>query len=763
LLADLNGKKPPSAVHLVGESEIRFQVHDGRLHYDGLRISCPDLDPGFVVSTRGSVGLDETLDVSVDLPRLDEVLQKEKGPARCRITGTIANPKIAVEDASFVLRQPGHKDPVLAADGINLSMRVENTAAGHVLVVDPVDVFKKRKLNLGVPDRLMRLIAPDVHGERQVTGEVSLSLSKLRIPLGLAWEQEEKQLQAEGKLTLHQVSAQVKSPMWLSMIRLLADLNGREPPRAIHFVEDSEIRFQVRDGRLHYDGLRLCCPDLDPGFAVSSRGSVGLDETLDLIVELPRLDEALRKEKGPAKCRITGTIANPKIAVEDASFVLRQPGHKQPMLAADGINLNMRVENTASGHVLVVDPVEVFKKRKLNLGVADNLMKYIAPDVHSERQVTGEVSLSFSKLRIPLGLDLQQEVKQMEAEGKLTLHQVSSELKSPMWQGLVRFLADLDGKKPPSMIRLVEESEIRFQVRDGRLYHDGQRIGFPEIDPDLVVSSRGSIGLDETLDLYLEMPRLRKGECDKGLFQCHVTGSVSGPKMVIKEAALVVRLKDGRTAALTADNLDLTFTVEESKNGRMLTLAPVTVFDKRKLTPEVADELLHLVAPTLSDLTGVQGEFSLSLETFRVPLGVPLSELEKKVELAGKLRLYQISVDVKTPLLQTVVKVLADMYGKKPSDVVRVVKDAEVSFKVRDGRMYHEGLRFGFPDFSPDLLIRSSGSVGFDKSLDLVLEVPSILLDKTDPEGKKTAPVRFRVTGTIDKPEVKEIKEGAGN
>jgi hypothetical protein len=174
----------------------------------------------------------------------------------------------------------------------------------------------------------------------------------------------------------------------------------------------------------------------------------------------------------------------------------------------------------------------------------------------------------------------------------------------------------------------------------------------------------------------------------------------------------------------------------------------------------VGDELLHLIAPTLSDLTGVKGAISLSLETFRVPLGVPISELEKKVELAGKLQLHQVSISVKTPLLQTMVKVLADMYGKKPSDVVRVVKKDDVRFQVREGRMHHEGLRFGFPDFSPDLLITSRGSVGLDKSLDLVLAVPSILVDKQNLEIKKAPPVHFRVTGTIDKPIVKEIKDG---
>jgi hypothetical protein len=759
LVADMNGKQVSDVVHLTHNNEIRFQVRDGRLYHEGLRIGFPDIDPTLELTSHGSVGLDRTLDLFVDLPRLDPALRKEKGPARCHVTGTIANPTITVEDGSLVLRQHGHQEPILAADGLTLNMRVETTPSGRFLAVEPVEVFKKKKLSLGVADDLMKCIAPDVHGERQVTGEISLSLSKLRIPLTLDREQAVKQLEAEGKLTLHQMSAEVKSPMWQGLIRLLADLNGREPPNAIHIVEESEIHFQVRDGRLHYDGLHISCPDLDPGFVISSRGSVGLDETLDLYVDLPRLDPALRKEKGPARCRITGTIANPTIAIEDASLVLRQHGHKDTMVTAEGVNLTMRVETTPSGRVLAVEPVEVFKKKKLSLGVAAGLVRALAPDVWSDRQVTGELSLSFTKLRIPLGVPGEQALKQLEAEGRVTLHQVSAEIKSPMWQGLIRLLADLNGKKPPNAIHLIEESEIRFQVRDGRVYHEGQRIGFPEIDPELMVSSRGSIGIDETLDLYVELPRLRKDKRDKGPFQGHITGTISQPKIEIRDAPLVVRLKEGDKAALTADNVNLSFAVETSGDVRMLTLAPVTVFNKQKLTPEGGSELLHLIAPTLADLSDVQGEISLSFEKFRVPLAIPTNEVEKKIELAGVLQLHQISVTVKTPLLQDLVKVLADTYGKKPSNVVRVVENAEIRFQVRDGRVYHEGLSFGLPDISPDLVIRSRGSVGFDKSLDLELEVPSVLVDKTGVELKKGAPVRFRVTGTIDKPIVTEIKK----
>ncbi len=765
LVADLNGKDAPKVVHLAQDAEIRFQVRDGRLHHEGLRIGLPDIDPELQLTSRGSVGLDKTLDLFVELPRLDPVQRKEKGPAKCHITGTIDNPHITVEDASLVLRQDKRKEPILAADGLRLSARVENTAAGRVLAVEPVEIFKKRKLSLGVAAGLVKMLAPDVQSDRQVDGEISLSLSKLRMPLGVPQDEAVKQLEAEGTLTLHHVSSEVKGPLWQSVLRLLADLNEWKSPERIRLAAvESEIGFRVSEGRLHHEGLRIGLPDIDPELQLTSRGSIGLDQTLDLFVDLPRLDPALRKEKGPARCHITGTIDNPHITVEDASLVLRQDNRKEPIFAADGINLSMHVENTDSGRVLAVEPVEIFKKRKLSLGVAPGLLKMLAPDVQSERQVDGEISLSLSKLRMPLGVPQDQAVKQLEAEGKLTLHHVSSEVKGPMWQAVIRLLADLNGKKVPNSIRLAAvESEIRFQVRDGRLHHEGLCIGFAEIDPELVVRSRGSIGLDETLDLHLELPRLRKDKREQGPLQCHVTGTMSEPKITIPDASLVVHLTDDDPPALTADHVNLVFRVETSGDARLLTLAPVKVFDKRKLTPEMGDQLLTLIAPTLADLTGVEGTISLSFDTFRVPLGVPKNEFVKKVELSGKLQLHDITLSVKTPLLQTVIKVLADMYGKKPSDVVRVVENAEVRFQVRDGRLHHEDLRFGLPDISPDLLIRSSGSVGYDKTLDLVLDVPSILLDKAKPDGKKTAAVRLRVTGTIDKPVVTEIKESKGN
>jgi hypothetical protein len=113
----------------------------------------------------------------------------------------------------------------------------------------------------------------------------------------------------------------------------------------------------------------------------------------------------------------------------------------------------------------------------------------------------------------------------------------------------------------------------------------------------------------------------------------------------------------------------------------------------------------------------VAGQVSLSLDRLRMPLGVPPDQAFKRLEMSGTLQLHEVSTKVDSPLLQAMVKVVADRFGKKPSDVVRVVKDSAARFQVRNGRMYNEGLQLGFPDISPMLLVGCSGSVGLDKSL----------------------------------------------
>jgi hypothetical protein len=56
------------------------------------------------------------------------------------------------------------------------------------------------------------------------------------------------------------------------------------------------------------------------------------------------------------------------------------------------------------------------------------------------------VSLSLDHFRIPLGIPRDQQAIGVKIEGKLGLHHVCSERRSPMRQALVQLVADMNGK-----------------------------------------------------------------------------------------------------------------------------------------------------------------------------------------------------------------------------------------------------------------------------------------------------------------------------
>ncbi len=697
--------------------------------------------------------------IAIDKPHVQLLLPLGERGTR----STILSPTFTavVSDAVLTVRTSESDEPVIDVDGIDMTLHVQQADEGRLLTLDPLDVFTRRKLTPKLCNRLLHLMNPSLRDATQVEGEFSLSLDKLRIPIGIPEDQLIRQIEVEGELALHRVSIEAQSPILQALAKLLADIHGKETPETIRVVKDAAIRFQVRDGRVFHEGLRLGFPDIAPGLLISSRGSVGLDETLDLYLEVPRLDKAKLEERGPVQCHITGTLTKPRLFAKDASLVIHLPNRPEALIDMDGIDLIVQVEDSPTGRVLTVDPVEVFKREKLSRRLASSLVHLIEPETRYSPELTGEISLTLDKLRIPLGLSEEEWLSGLVVHGKLAIHQVATVAKDPMRQAIVKLLADLYGKEAAEVVRVAHDTEIDFQLRDGRLHYEGLRFGFPDIDPELLVTSQGSVGLDETLDLHLELPRLDKAKlAERGPVQCHITGTMSNPQLSVKDASLVVRMAEYDQPLLDVDAIDVTMHVETEEDVRMLALAPVKVFDKQKLTPALNDELLRLVAPTLGDVADVQGNVSLTLDTFRVPLGASKDQLVKGVELTGRLQLHEVSMTVETPLLSAMVKVLADLYGKKPSEVIRVVKDADIRFEVRNGRLFHEGLSIGFPDISPELLGTSRGSVGLDKSLDLIVEVPSVLAKADEAPGDTGSDhVRLKITGTIDKPTVVEIKD----
>ena len=77
---------------------------------------------------------------------------------------------------------------------------------------------------------------------------------------------------------------------------------------------------------------------------------------------------------------------------------------------------------------------------------------------------------------------------------------------------------------------------------------------------------------------------------------------------MIKDASLTARLAREDEPVIDIDGINLTIRVEQEGEGRVLTLDPVVIFDRRKLSPKLTTRLLQLIDPTLTDSPQIGGE-----------------------------------------------------------------------------------------------------------------------------------------------------------
>lgn len=171
----------------------------------------------------------------------------------------------------------------------------------------------------------------------------------------------------------------------------------------------------------------------------------------------------------------------------------------------------------------------------------------------------------------------------------------------------------------------------------------------------------------------------------------------------------------------------------------------------------MCDRLLQLLDPTLGEVIHVEGKLSLDVERLRVPLDVTPEEQLQQMEFEGILHLHEVTIGAKTPLLQRIIRVVSDLHGKRPSDVVHVMEQNQINLQVREGCIHYDNLVLGFPEISPDLKIYSSGSVGLDRSINLRITVPEALVAEDTEEVNRTGVVHFHVFGEVDEPTIERL------
>lgn len=190
-----------------------------------------------------------------------------------------------------------------------------------------------------------------------------------------------------------------------------------------------------------------------------------------------------------------------------------------------------------------------------------------------------------------------------------------------------------------------------------------------------------------------------------------------------------------------------------------LTLPKGPLLSQVRITPEMCRRGLKYVLPILADVGQVEGKFSIDLTTCRVPLSAP-----EQADVSGTLTVNDIQAEA-GPLLREMVFIadtirrLALGKNLRPAgsglSPVKLARQSTVTFRMVEGRVYHRDLELTFDDVT----IRTQGSVGLDRSLALMAEMPvpdKWIGNNLAGRALRGQTLRLPIAGTLAAPRVDE-------
>jgi hypothetical protein len=183
-----------------------------------------------------------------------------------------------------------------------------------------------------------------------------------------------------------------------------------------------------------------------------------------------------------------------QLRIVDAAFTVDTPRSDRPW-SVHGINLTVTLHpQTAvpeSSPVVVLERGTLLSHTPVTREMCNDALKYIAPVLANATWAEGEISIDIDRCRLPID-----NARKGDVAGRFSIHKVEAGSTGPVVMALANLL------KVNPRVSLAENSIVRFELRDGRVHHRDLEFGLESAR----VRTSGSVGLDHTLDLNVDLP-----------------------------------------------------------------------------------------------------------------------------------------------------------------------------------------------------------------------------------------------------------------
>ncbi|QDU74316.1 hypothetical protein Pan97_13230 [Bremerella volcania] len=254
---------------------------------------------------------------------------------------------VRVIDATVQVKKPGSEQP-WGFENIGFLAQLRpgrSDEEGPSILIPQATLMDRQQMTQEMCDDMLKFVAPIVTGVTQVDGEISLSLSDIRVPLA-----DRQSSVGKGQMVIHKARLTGKTPL----VQKITEFIGLGP--SVEVFSDCTINFELADKQVYHEGLDFGVGNV----RVRTRGFVGLDKSLNLIAEVPMpLDpvEELKDGELPRpllsalrgktiEIPIVGTLDNPIIDKDrlGQSLMATAESTLRDFLNSDEIKLNFEGE-----------------------------------------------------------------------------------------------------------------------------------------------------------------------------------------------------------------------------------------------------------------------------------------------------------------------------------------------------------------------------------------------------------------------------------